>query len=1304
MSLLIAGMGCGVAMAAAPTLSVDGVSPSSGTPSTDFTFSVTYGDADGDLPSSIDVVINGTSYGMTESDASDTDVTDGKGYTYTMGGFPVATHNFQFTASDGTESATPTSLKTFDVSSGNTAPTLSGDGVSPSSGTPSTDFTFSVTYGDADGDLPSSIDVVINGTSYSMTESDAGDTDVTDGKDYSYTMGSFPVATHNFQFTASDGTDTATPTSLKTFDVSSGNTAPVLSGDDVSPSSGTPSTDFTFTVTYEDADGDLPSSIDVVINGTSYGMTESDAGDADVTDGKDYSYTMGGFPVATHNFRFTASDGTDSATPTSLKTFLVDVADHAPTFEDESVSGIPDESVGSTFFFNITYVDSDNDEADYVRVVIDGDDHTMTKMDNNDPEDGILYSYNTSSLGIGDHDYYFEASDGTNPINTDTSTVTVQIANYNSGDRIWDADADQSLDYTWNALSYSGFYYDLESGLGSETMTIHLDSDSDRNIGDGDLKYSTTPISTDFEHGAWGSYEIIGFMAERYFAGYTDDTDNDITFDEISMMSRGQLSKVLIDSDDKESVFTGAGLVLEDGYVLNIIEVDVNGDRVFVRLSKDGSEVDETVLSSRDTYTYEVDLGDVDDVPIIAVYFDEIFSGIETNAVFIEGIFQISDDYVEVESGDGFGAMEVKSISSTEIRMENEDSLDLDEGDIVDIMGKLKFIVADDNTLRFAPFVDMSEPGTYELRGTIAENEGFNWTPLNFEGFYYNIDEGIGTESLSIVYLDGRSIGEDDLVYTTSPDEVSFERDEWGKYEVIGFMAEKYFAGYPDDAFEDGRDSVSMMSRGQLSKVLIDEDDKKSVYGGSSIILEEGYSLEIVEVDVNGDRVLVELLKDGDSVDSDVLSSRTPYIYETDLGDVDDVPIIAVNFREVFSGTESTAVFIEGIFQISDEYIEIESGDDFGEMEVKTISSEKIEMRNPDDISLSRDDEVEIMGDISFKVADSSDVRYYPFVEVTVEPDEALDVEVDPEVVVEGDEVVITVTSRGSLINDVTVKAGSLTLGTTDNEGVVEYKFSSDGTYKITAEKDGYATGTAEVEVISPDDLSRKMSIEVIPEVIYEGNLVTFTVVKAIGGDPMEDVRISLDGKTIGQTGSDGVVTDVITEPGMHKIVAEKSGFLKSELNIEVIEMQAKFEFSDLVLDPIEVKSGKDVEITLNAVNNGNAEGSYTVELMVNNNVTDTREITLGVNESTEVSFEYEAGEPGSYLVKVGGMTATLEVVEGVSTIVYVLGGLAVIILGGAVYLFTAGGWTVETAGPKASEAMAALSEKISNLLSRGKE
>ncbi|HII79289.1 MAG TPA: hypothetical protein HA261_02545, partial [Methanosarcina sp.] len=83
--------------------------------------------------------------------------------------------------------------------------------------------------------------------------------------------------------------------------------------------------------------------------------------------------------------------------------------------------------------------------------------------------------------------------------------------------------------------------------------------------------------------------------------------------------------------------------------------------------------------------------------------------------------------------------------------------------------------------------------------------------------------------------------------------------------QVIGFMAERYFAGYTKNSSFVNKD-VSAISEGQLSKILIDNDDKKSLYTGSSLILEEGYSLNIVEVDVKGDKVWVQLEKDGDVI------------------------------------------------------------------------------------------------------------------------------------------------------------------------------------------------------------------------------------------------------------------------------------------------------------------------------------------------------------------------------------------------------------------------------------------------------
>ena len=119
--------------------------------------------------------------------------------------------------------------------------------------------------------------------------------------------------------------------------------------------------------------------------------------------------------------------------------------------------------------------------------------------------------------------------------------------------------------------------------------------------------------------------------------------------------------------------------------------------------------------------------------------------------------------------------------------------------------------------MRFAPIVQRT--GIYDVRGTVIDpstiNE-FTWTPYNFEGFYYDIDDDVGTESLKAIISGGSRIDEKNLIYTTSPQPVKFKFTDWGKYDVIGFMADKYFAGYNNQtAFTD---EASVINEGQLRR------------------------------------------------------------------------------------------------------------------------------------------------------------------------------------------------------------------------------------------------------------------------------------------------------------------------------------------------------------------------------------------------------------------------------------------------------------------------------------------------------
>jgi len=564
-------------------------------------------------------------------------------------------------------------------------------------------------------------------------------------------------------------------------------------------------------------------------------------------------------------------------------------------------------------------------------------------------------------------------------VTTSEKTDTVHPATYESGNRIWDEEAGMSDTYTWTPRSFSGFYYDLDTDKGSQTLTIE---DIDRSLARGDITYETSPISVDFEQDIWGSYEVICFMTNCYFAGYTNNTTFASSGD--SLLDEGQLSKVLLDTDRKYNIRSGTPLELEERYDLRIAEFGSGGDAVMVALFKDGEKVVEDIVKEGDTFVYEKDMGSAMDMPIIAIYIDNVYVGTKTSTIVIGGVFQISDKYIDVSTGDEFGLMEIKSVSPSGITMKNDNSVRLGEGDDFKLMAKINIIVADSSTLRFAPYVDMSKPGTYELRGTVTEETTFEWTPFNFEGLLYDIDTGEGYEILRIKRDSSgdRSIGENDLSYKTSPISKNFEHDSdgWNTFQSIEFIGDTYFAGYKANSFISS--DRSLIKEGKLAMILIDENKKHNLRIGRSLILEEGYSLRIDEISRDGGALVIALLKDGEVISTDIVSEGDTYIYEVDVNGI-DIPIIVAHIDKVSRGRKTNSMFIDGLFQISDSFATVEKGDTYGIMEVTSFSSSSIVLKNENSFSLVRGDTVNIMGDIKFKVADASDVRFYPFQDIS---------------------------------------------------------------------------------------------------------------------------------------------------------------------------------------------------------------------------------------------------------------------------------------------------------------------------------
>ena len=622
----------------------------------------------------------------------------------------------------------------------------------------------------------------------------------------------------------------------------------------------------------------------------------------------------------------------------------------------------------------------------------------------------------------------------------------------------------------WNASNFAGFYYDLDDDIGSENLTIqngnananstNLSQPANRTITEKDLVYQTQAEAKEFEYKSFGNYSVIGFLAEPYFTGYdaTDaglktvalnglanivlsNTKENTSLNTLNLLSGDDLSKVLIDSDDKFTIATGDGLDLKEGYVLNIQQVDLEGNKALFELTKDGKVVDTEVVypqTTADVYVYdELDLGDDDNVPTIIARVDTVFRGTDTNVVTIEGLFQISDTLTTVESGDTYGDLEVVGAANDHsIKMNNKDTdITLSRDSIKNIGGNVKFKVADSTTLRFYPFAEFSEPGTYEIRGQVRRTNGaFEWNASNFAAFFYDIDDDIGSENLTVTFLSTREIGEKGLVYQTQAEAKEFEYKSFGNYSVVGFLAEPYFTGY--DATDAGLKTVALnglanivlsntkentslntlnlLSGDDLSKVLIDSDDKFTIATGDGLDLKEGYVLNIQQVDLEGNKALFELTKDGKVVDTEVVYPQTTadvYVYdELDLGDDDNVPTIIARVDTVFRGTDTNVVTIEGLFQISDTLTTVESGDTYGDLEVVGAANDhSIKMNNKDtNVTLSRDSVKKLSDTVQFRVADEGTLRYYPFVEVTIEGEEV--VEEEEPVDVDVDEPAVNVT------------------------------------------------------------------------------------------------------------------------------------------------------------------------------------------------------------------------------------------------------------------------------------------------------
>jgi S-layer protein (TIGR01567 family) len=583
-----------------------------------------------------------------------------------------------------------------------------------------------------------------------------------------------------------------------------------------------------------------------------------------------------------------------------------------------------------------------------------------------------------------------------------------------------DTNMTSSDGFSWDATTFGGFYYSAnkhkdfvasENWFGERLQYIETDGQNELGksnpenhvIGEGELLYSTKQfpnkyeLVSDLELDANITPKKLGgmvFYKLPWFGKPYVAVENDAT----------QLANLVISQtgNDKKELKAGDVWDLGKGYSLTVNQVDVEGDKVWFSLSKDGEELESGIVNvdgtiEDQTFTATADFGDGKDQLYFITYVDSVFaSATDSFAVFKYTWLIDKDDILNIEGGDEYQGFEVKEASKDGIVLKNSNSitLNLDKDAKNYFTDSWYFQTSDEGKGSTSskgyiiyPAKDLSKPGNYVLRGlpldtSVTSSDGFSWDATTFGGFYYSANKHKDFvasknwfgERLQYIETDGQDelgksnpgnhvIGEGELVYST--------RQFPNKYKVVselGLDANTTPAKLGGINFYKipwfGKPYVAVENDAtQLANLVIDQEasDKKELKAGDAWDLGKGYSLTLNQVDVEGDKVWFSLSKNGEELESAIVDvdgtvEDQTFTATADFGDGKDQLYFITYVDSVFaSATDSFAVFKYTWLIDKDNILVIENGDKYQGFEVKEASEDGVVLTNSNSITLNLD-------------------------------------------------------------------------------------------------------------------------------------------------------------------------------------------------------------------------------------------------------------------------------------------------------------------------------------------------------------
>lgn len=183
---------------------------------------------------------------------------------------------------------------------------------------------------------------------------------------------------------------------------------------------------------------------------------------------------------------------------------------------------------------------------------------------------------------------------------------------------------------------------------------------------DSSNKVTCNVTCTNYECGKWSDeqYPVIDLFGEKNVPLFNASEN-------IWNSHTNKLARLILDSNETYTLKNDEKLDLDNGYVLEVKQIDIDSEKVWLEFTKDGKYVADqniSVNTGENNKTWDVTLDNVQDennITIMKVYVNQLFAGVEDNIVRIDGIWLI--DYANSTThniGDKIGDFTLQKIIS----------------------------------------------------------------------------------------------------------------------------------------------------------------------------------------------------------------------------------------------------------------------------------------------------------------------------------------------------------------------------------------------------------------------------------------------------------------------------------------------------------------------------------------------------------------------------------------------------------------------------------------------------------------